>query len=78
MTSSFLGLHKCALIRKHARVRVHTHTLIQPFLSALGTISVDTISGIRIFALKGISLAQGHTLGISLSSSFFPFFPHVI
>lgn len=62
MTSSFSGL---------LGVFIHTHT--HSFPSELGKISVDTISEIRIFAFKGINLAQGPTLGISLVYLFHSF-----
>lgn len=62
MTSSFSGL---------LGVYIHTHT--HSFPSELGKISVDTISEIRIFAFKGINLAQGPTLGISLVLLFHSF-----
>ena len=67
MTSSFSGL-----LGVHVHAHTHTHTHTYPFSSELGKISVDTISVIRIFAFKGINLAQGSALGISLVLLFFP------
>lgn len=42
------------------------YTHIHPFSSELGKIFVDSVSGVRIFAFKGIRLAQDPALGISL------------
>lgn len=45
---------------------VCAHTHAHPFSPELGKLFADTISGIRIFAFKGINLAQDPAPGISL------------